>query len=218
MQHTILPQLLSTSPIELTLRALICIFVKTHSMKVMAGHGTLSACVCIYWRQECQSVIPCFFHACSGQNIRSSAPTTCFRKRKLLCNTCLALLIAPSWLCWLLTIQCCDSATSSRQWRIWCKVSGHTRHADTGELADAVEAGGIVLAGHGQALVDVNLAARAGITTATLALEWSFCIHTLSKVLAWVGTCKYSLIFYFHTIYDKMRSHFSGWQTSLLVS
>lgn len=64
----------------------------------------------------------------------------------------------------------------------------HTRHANTGELADAVKAGGIVLAGHGQALIDVNLTARAGITTATLALEGSLCIHTLSKVLAWVRT------------------------------
>lgn len=68
------------------------------------------------------------------------------------------------------------------------KVSKCTWHADTGELADAVEAGGIVLAGHGQALVDVNLTARPGIAAATLALERSLCIHTLSKVLTWVGT------------------------------
>lgn len=61
-------------------------------------------------------------------------------------------------------------------------------HADTGELSDAVEAGGVILAGHGQTLVDVNLTARAGVATATLALERSLCIHTLSKVLAWVGT------------------------------
>lgn len=69
-----------------------------------------------------------------------------------------------------------------------CEVSGHTGHADTGELSDAVEAGGVILAGHGQTLVDVNLTARAGVATATLALERSLCIHTLSKVLAWVGT------------------------------
>ena len=64
----------------------------------------------------------------------------------------------------------------------------HTWHADARELPDAVQAGGIVLAGHGQALVDVDLAARPCVATAALTLEGALCVHTLAKVLAGIRT------------------------------
>lgn len=64
----------------------------------------------------------------------------------------------------------------------------HTWHADACELPDAVQAGGVVLAGHGQALVDVDLTARPGVSSATLTLEGALCVHTLPKVLTGVGT------------------------------
>lgn len=63
-----------------------------------------------------------------------------------------------------------------------------TRHADAGELSNAVQAGSIIQAGHGQALVNVNLAARACVASATLALEGTLRVHTLPKVFAWVRT------------------------------
>ena len=63
-----------------------------------------------------------------------------------------------------------------------------TGHADAGELPDAVQAGGVVLAGHGEALVDVDLAAGAGVAAAALALEGPLCVHALPEVLAGVGT------------------------------
>lgn len=65
----------------------------------------------------------------------------------------------------------------------------NTWHADASELSDAVEAGGVVLAGHGQTLVDVDLTAWAGVTPTALALEGALRVHTLPKVLAWIGTC-----------------------------
>lgn len=68
-------------------------------------------------------------------------------------------------------------------------VSPHvTWHTDAGELSNAVQASGVVLAGHGQAFVDVNLTSRAGISPAALTLEGAFCVHTFTKMLTWVGT------------------------------
>lgn len=71
-------------------------------------------------------------------------------------------------------------------------VSVHTWHADAGELSDAVQAGGVVLARHGQTLVDVDLAPRAGVAPAALALEGALGVHALSKVLARVGACRWA--------------------------
>ena len=68
---------------------------------------------------------------------------------------------------------------ASKQKRTW--------HADAGELSDAVQAGGVVLAGHGEALVDVDLAAGAGVAPAALALEGSLGVDALPEVLAGVG-------------------------------
>lgn len=65
----------------------------------------------------------------------------------------------------------------------------NTWHADAGELSNAVQASGIILAGHGQAFIDVNLTTRAGISTAALTLEGAFCVHAFPKMLTWVGTC-----------------------------
>lgn len=68
-------------------------------------------------------------------------------------------------------------------------VSPHVAwHADAGELANAIQASGIILAGHGQALVDVNLATRASVSPTALTLEGALCVHTLAKMLARVGT------------------------------
>lgn len=66
----------------------------------------------------------------------------------------------------------------------------NTWHADAGKLPDSVQAGGVILARHRQALVDVDLAARAGVATAALALEGALGVHALSKVLARVGACR----------------------------
>lgn len=65
----------------------------------------------------------------------------------------------------------------------------NTWHADAGELSDAVQASGIILAGHGQAFIDVNLTTRASISPAALTLEGAFCVHTFPEMLTWVGTC-----------------------------
>lgn len=68
-------------------------------------------------------------------------------------------------------------------------VSPHvTWHTDAGELSNAVQASGVVLAGHGQAFVDVNLTSRAGISPAALTLEGALCVHTFTKMLTWIGT------------------------------
>lgn len=61
-------------------------------------------------------------------------------------------------------------------------------HADAGELSNPVKTGGIILAGHGQAFIDVNLTTWAGISPATLTLERPLCVHTFSKMLTWVCT------------------------------
>lgn len=66
----------------------------------------------------------------------------------------------------------------------------NTWHADTGELSDAVQASGIILAGHGQALIDVNLTTWTSISPTALTLEGALCVHTFSKMLTRVGTCR----------------------------
>lgn len=65
-----------------------------------------------------------------------------------------------------------------------------TWHADTGELPNAVQASRIILAGHGQALVDVNLTAWAGVSSAALTLKGALCVHALAKMLTRVGACR----------------------------
>ena len=65
---------------------------------------------------------------------------------------------------------------------------GCTRHADAGELSDAVQAGSVVLAGHGEALVYVNLTARACVAPTALALKRTLRVNTLPKVFTWVRT------------------------------
>lgn len=65
----------------------------------------------------------------------------------------------------------------------------NTWHTDAGELSNSVQASGIILARHRQAFVDVNLTAWSGISPTTLTLEGSLCVHTLPKMLTWVGTC-----------------------------
>ena len=66
-----------------------------------------------------------------------------------------------------------------------------TWHADAVEASDLVEAGGVVVAGIGHALVDVHLAARALVTLETLALEGALGVQATAAVLAGVGamTC-----------------------------
>lgn len=44
------------------------------------------------------------------------------------------------------------------------------------------------MARHRQTLVDINLAARAGVSPSTLALERALCVYALPKMLAGVGT------------------------------
>lgn len=65
----------------------------------------------------------------------------------------------------------------------------NTWHADASELSDAIQASGIILTGHGQALIDIDLTTWAGISPATLTLEGSLCVHAFPKMLTWVGTC-----------------------------
>lgn len=83
----------------------------------------------------------------------------------------------------------CGLCLTCRRRRKEADVPVNTWHADAGELSDAVQAGGVILARHGQTLVDVDLAARAGVASAALALEGALGVHALSKVLARVGTC-----------------------------
>lgn len=68
-------------------------------------------------------------------------------------------------------------------------TSPHTWHAYTGELSNAVQASGVILAGHGQAFVYVDLTAWTFISPTTLTLERALCVHTFPKMLTWVGTC-----------------------------
>lgn len=65
----------------------------------------------------------------------------------------------------------------------------NTWHADAGELSNAVQASGVILAGHGQAFVYVNFTSWSGISPTTLTLKGALCVHTFSKMLTWVGTC-----------------------------
>lgn len=62
-----------------------------------------------------------------------------------------------------------------------------TWHADALEAAYLVQAGGLVHAGVGQTLVDVQLAARPHVALQALALERAFGVQTLPRVLARVG-------------------------------
>lgn len=66
----------------------------------------------------------------------------------------------------------------------------NTWHADAGELSDAVQASGIILAGHGNAFIDVNLTTWASISPTALTLEGTLCVHTFPKMLTWVGPCR----------------------------
>lgn len=66
----------------------------------------------------------------------------------------------------------------------------HTWHADAGELSNAVQASGVILAGHREAFVDVNLTSRACIPSTALTLEGALCVHTFSKMLARICTCR----------------------------
>lgn len=63
-----------------------------------------------------------------------------------------------------------------------------TRHADTLELPDLVQTGGVVLTRVRYTLVDVDLAARAGVALQTLALERAQRVDALARVLTGVGT------------------------------
>lgn len=65
----------------------------------------------------------------------------------------------------------------------------NTWHADASELSDAVEASGVVLAGHGQTFIDVNFTTWASVPPTTLALEGAFRVDTFPKVLTWISTC-----------------------------
>ena len=65
-----------------------------------------------------------------------------------------------------------------------------TWHADTGELSNAVQAGGIILAGHGKAFIDVNLTAWSSISTTALTLEGALGVHALPEMLTWVCACQ----------------------------
>lgn len=78
------------------------------------------------------------------------------------------------------SLLCCSRSSST---------GPNTWHADASELSDAVEAGGVVLAGHGQTFVDVDFTTWASVTPTTLALEGALRVHTFPKVLAWIGTC-----------------------------
>lgn len=63
-----------------------------------------------------------------------------------------------------------------------------TWHADALELADLIQAGGIVLAGVGEALVDIDLAAGARVPLETLALEGALRVDAFPSVLTGVGS------------------------------
>lgn len=57
------------------------------------------------------------------------------------------------------------------------------------EVSYLVQAGGLIQAGVGHALVDVQLAARPHVATLALTLERALGVYTLPCVLTWVGTC-----------------------------
>lgn len=64
----------------------------------------------------------------------------------------------------------------------------HTRHTDAVKAPDAVQAGGIILAGVGHALVDVDLAARSRESLMAAALEGAHSVHAAAPMLTGVCT------------------------------
>lgn len=62
-----------------------------------------------------------------------------------------------------------------------------TGHADALELPNLVQAGGVVLTRVRHALVDVDLAAWAGVALQTLALEGAQRVDAFARVLTGVG-------------------------------
>lgn len=78
-------------------------------------------------------------------------------------------------------LEPCCSRHSSTGLRTW--------HADASELSDAVEASGIVLAGHGQTFIDVNFTTWASVTPTTLALKGALRVDTFPKMLTWISAC-----------------------------
>ncbi len=64
-----------------------------------------------------------------------------------------------------------------------------TWHANTVEVSYLVQAGGLIHTWVGQALIDVQLAARPHITPLALTLERTLGVYTLPCVLTRVGTC-----------------------------
>lgn len=56
------------------------------------------------------------------------------------------------------------------------------------EPSDLVQAGGVVVAGVGHALVDVHLAARSLVSLETLALEGAFGVEAAAAMLTRIGT------------------------------
>lgn len=64
-----------------------------------------------------------------------------------------------------------------------------TRHTDTVKVSNLVQAGGLIHAGVGFALVEVQLAAWPHVTPLAVTLEWTLDVFTLARMLTWVGTC-----------------------------
>lgn len=62
------------------------------------------------------------------------------------------------------------------------------------EVSYLVQAGGLIHAGVGHALVDVQLAARPHVSPLALTLERTLGVYALPCVLARVGTCLNRLI------------------------
>ena len=82
--------------------------------------------------------------------------------------------------------------TSDKNWskcKIIYKFSKKcTGHADAGVVPDAIQTRAVVLAGARRTLIDVLLAARPGVTPHTVTCEGAIGVHTLTSVLAGVGT------------------------------
>lgn len=68
------------------------------------------------------------------------------------------------------------------------KKKKRTGHADAGVVPDAIQTRAFVLAGVGRTLIDVLFAARPGVTPHTVTREGAIGVHTLTPVLARVGT------------------------------
>lgn len=62
-----------------------------------------------------------------------------------------------------------------------------TWHAQACEAPNLIQAGGIVLAGVGMALVDVHLTARPRVALQTLAVEGAVRVHTFPCVLTGIA-------------------------------